>query len=157
MEDTGEIIIKAPSEWLETFKTQPIWGLSKLAEHAGVPTIWVDELLIDVDSIEQHGDYLKLGYENPEGVAASRDFIRHAQGIEYYACHWGDYGTDSFFVLNDQGVRYDFYLEECSDEMEYEHNVEAKRCEIEKWKAAIPQALLEHWPSYTDIDLDDYL
>ncbi len=158
MEESGSIIISAPSEILDIFEEDLLEALEAFVESAGmdVEMLYEDEIRVDNGMIRK-GAYLELSYDMAEWANFSMAFVSGAQNVEYYSHHSNEYGGTTFTALNAKQERASLQFDQGGDCMESDSYRNKIVEGYKHWRSLVPDAIEQDFADFVDIDIDSLL
>ena len=156
-EEWGTVIVKASEEIATVFEAgNHRVALKQLAEFAELDGAVVEKSIAAVDEVSKVGPYAVLTYHCSEWIDLSVAFVSRGANIEYYGRHGDEYGTLSFYALNENGEKLGFQFDEDGDEWDYPDFAERTAAKLKQWHEALPQTLRDALPDFASIDEFDF-
>ena len=100
-EEWGCIVIKVSSSIAEAFDNNNYaQALTLLAETAGVGLSVLGSIPLRFDEVTVYDNYVLLSYEEGNWSHVSQQLLQQSNSIEYYACHYDEYGLETYVSLH---------------------------------------------------------
>ncbi len=153
-EEWGTVIIKADEKVLDLLrKSESIdLALEELCRIGGIEYNDIKGLCADIESLLIKDGYGQFDFEISEWKRFSTLFVRSANDIEWYARIGDEYGSLNFFLLNEDGERVSFSIDQGGDMCEEEGYVEEAIAKINQWVSKLPQKIRDSFPDFIDTE-----